>query len=56
MGKINTDDKNNQIINTPDLSSIKLDFVGRNNILYFENSDIRMDGVITFKGDNSILP
>lgn len=55
MGKINTDDKNNQIINTPDLSSIKLDFVGRNNILYFENSDIRMDGVITFKGDNSIF-
>lgn len=44
MEKIHTDDKNNLIVHAPDLSNIKLDFVGRNNILYFENSDIRMGG------------
>ena len=56
MNHISMINSNNQIINAPDLSNTKINFTGKNNILYFESSSIKLENsAIIFKGNNSII-
>ena len=56
MDHISMINSNNQIINAPDLSNTKINFTGKNNILYFESSSIKLENsAIIFKGNNSII-
>ena len=51
-----TDANNNKIYGDPKLIDSNIQFIGKNNILYFEKNDIRIENsCIVFKGDNSVV-
>lgn len=56
MEYIARNNSENQIINAPDLGNSKINFMGKNNILFFEKNSVKLDNsVINFKGDNSVI-
>ena len=51
-----TDANGNRIYGTPKLIDSVIQFNGKNNILYFEKNDIKLENsCIVFKGDNSVV-
>ena len=53
---IQTDVNNNMVYGEPELIDSSIKFIGKNNILYFERDDIKLESsFIVFKGNNSVV-